>query len=134
MDLSLFCTMHSSLLKETWYPLSHNWLITSRLCFNLSTNKTVLIGWDGGIPILPTLVISSFLFPPKVMVPLGIESGIGTYTFLLSCAMSNHYLGTMIGVSFLLSRTSATWIIFSLGTQIFCDPFLLVLNALDDHF
>ena len=60
-------------------------------------------------------------------------SGIETYTFLLSCFVSSHYLG-MIGISFLLSKTFAIGIILCLGTQIYLGPLMLVLNALDVTF
>jgi len=63
--------------------------------------------------------------------PQAWESDIETYTFLLSCVMNIHYLGTMTSVFFLWLKISATWIIFSLGTQTFLGPFLLVLKALD---
>ena len=74
---------------------------------------------------------SSFLFLQKWRFHHGRKSDIGAYTFLLSCVASSYCPGTMIGICFLLLKTSTTRIILFFGTQIFLGPFLLSLNALD---
>ena len=49
-NLSLFWTIHISLLKVTLYPLSHNWLMPNRLCFNPLTSKKFMGCPFQGIP------------------------------------------------------------------------------------
>jgi len=80
----------------------------------------------------PLLLFFLFDFVQKWRFHHDKESYIGTYTFLLSCAVSSNYPDIVIGIYFLLSKTSTIGNIFFLGTQIFffC-PFVLDLNALD---